>query len=106
MLRALVGEDIAREFCHFCAQKVITLQDVLNENYTDLDIQSLNTSEKYATAMGLSQVDEDNFEKVREFVKKLGSEFVALYDALWAHGDENKLEVIAEIKNIKGVVRT
>ena len=78
----------------------------LNENYTDLDIQSLNTSEKYATAMGLSQVDEDNFEKVREFVKKLGSEFVALYDALWAHGDENKLEVIAEIKNIKGVVRT
>ena len=72
----------------------------------DFDIQSLNTSEKYATAMGLSQVDEDNFEKVREFVKKLGPEFVALYDALWAHGDENKLEVIAEIKNIKGVVRT
>ena len=106
MLRALIGEDIAREFCQFCKQRVITLQDVLNENYTEIEIQSLNTSEKYATAMGLSQVDEDNFEKVREFVKKLGSEFVALYDALWAHGDENKLEVIAEIKNIKGVVRT
>ena len=35
MLRALVGEDITREFCQFCNQRVITLEDVLNENYTE-----------------------------------------------------------------------
>ena len=44
MLRALVGEDITREFVQFCNQQVITLDDVINENYTQRDIQALNTA--------------------------------------------------------------
>ena len=98
MLRALVGEDITREFVQFCNQQVITLDDVINENYTDRDIQALNTAERYATTMGLSQVDDANLEKVRSFVKGLGAEFGAIFDALWTHGDESKLERLAEAK--------
>ena len=98
MLRALVGEDITREFVEFCNQQVITLDDVINGNYTDRDIQSLNTAERYATAMGLTQVDDDNLEKVRGFVTGLGAEFGAIFDALWTHGDESKLERLAEAK--------
>ena len=98
MLRALVGEDITREFVQFCNQQVITLDDVLNGNYTDRDIQALNTAERYATTMGLSQVDDDNLEKVRSFVVGLGAEFGAIFDVLWTHGDESKLERIAEAK--------
>jgi len=103
MLRALVGEDITREFCQFCNQRVITLEDVLKENYTDRDLQ-MNTSEIYATAMGLSQVDEANFAKVREFVLKLGGEPCAIFDSLWARGDEARMEIIAEARlaNQKG----
>ena len=98
MLRALVGEDITREFVQFCNQQVITLDDVLNGNYTDRDIQALNTAERYATTMGLSQVDDNNLEKVRSFVAGLGAEFGAIFDVLWTHGDESKLERIAEAK--------
>ena len=98
MLRALVGEDITREFVQFCNQQVITLDDVINGNYTDRDIQALNTAERYATTMGLSQVDDDNLEKVRGFVTGLGAEFGAIFDALWTHGDENRLERLAEAK--------
>ena len=98
MLRALVGEDITREFVQFCNQQVITLDDVLNGNYTDRDIQALNTAERYATTMGLSQVDDNNLEKVRSFVVGLGAEFGAIFDVLWTHGDESKLERIAEAK--------
>lgn len=97
-LRALVGEDITREFVQFCNQQVITLDDVINENYTDRDIQSLNTAERYATTMGLSQVDEEHLDKVRNFVTGLGAEFSAIFDALWIHGDETRLERIAEAK--------
>ena len=100
MLRALVGEDITREFVEFCKQEVITLEDVINENYTDKDIESLNTAQRYATTMGLSQVDEANLEIVRNFTSKLGSEFKAIFDALWIHGDESRIEIIAEL-NIK-----
>ena len=98
MLRALVGNDITREFIEFCKQQVITLEDVINENYTDKDIKSLNTAQRYATTMGLSQVDEANLEIVRNFVANLGSEFKAIFDALWTHGDESKLERLAEAK--------
>ena len=98
MLRALVGEDITREFVEFCNQQVITLDDVINRNYTDRDVQALNTAERYATTMGLTWVDDDNLEKVRGFVTGLGAEFGAIFDALWTHGDESKLERIAEAK--------
>ena len=101
MLRALVGEDITREFVQFCNQQVITLDDVINENYTQRDIQALNTAERYATTMGLSQVDDNNLEKVRGFVTGLGAEFGAIFDALWTHGDESKLERLAEVKLAK-----
>ena len=97
MLRALVGEDITREFVSFCNQQVITLDDVLKGNYTERDLQ-MNASEIYATALGLSQVDEANFEKVREFVLKLGGEPCAIFDSLWTHGDESRMEIVAEAR--------
>ena len=95
MLRALVGEEITKEFIQFCSQRMITLEDVINENYKDIDIEELNIAEKNATIMCLLQVEKDNIEKVREFVKKLGSEYVAVFDKMWTHGDENRLEIIA-----------
>ena len=98
MLRALVGEDITREFVQFCNQQVITLDDVINGNYTERDIQNLNTAERYATTMGLSQVEEEHLDKVRGFATGLGAEFGAIFDALWIHGDESRLERIAEAK--------
>ena len=67
------------------------------ENYTERDLQ-MNTSEIYATAMGLSQVDEANFAKVRDFVLKLGGEPCAIFDSLWTHGDEKRMEIVAEAR--------
>lgn len=98
MLRALVGEDITNEFVKFCNQRVITLDDVLNGNYDELEIAALNTAERYATTMGLSRVDEQNLEKVINFTEMLGNEFKAIFYALWTHGDEKRLEIIAEAK--------
>ena len=98
MLRALVGEDITREFVQFCKQKVITLEDVISGSCTDDQIKELNTAERYATTMGLTRVDETHLTEVRNFVKKIGAEFVAIFDALWTRGEEERLERIAEEK--------
>lgn len=101
MLRALVGEDITKEFVKFCNQPVITLKDVISGNYTKEEIESLNTSERYATVMNLSQVDEENIIIVRDFVKNFGAEFISLFDCLWTH-NEARLEIIAEVKMSEG----
>ena len=97
MLRALVGEEITKEFVSFCKQQVITLEDVINGNYTDDDF-NMNISEKYNTAVGLSRVGMEDFEVVRDFVKKLGEETCALFDTLWIGGIDERLEKIQEIK--------
>ena len=97
MLRALVGEDITREFVEFCNQKVITLQDVLNGNYLEEELTLLNIAEKHATIIGLTLVDIDNVEIVRNFVSKLEPEFLSIFDSFWANTEE-RLEKIAELK--------
>lgn len=105
MLRALIGEDIAKEFVEFCNQQVITLEDVINDNYTKQDIQLLNTAERYATTMGLLQVDINNLDKVRSFLSELGNEFCSIFDLKWCHGDEERLELIAETKLTKTKIK-
>jgi len=98
MIRSLVGEEITREFCEFCNQKVITLDDVLKGNYDNNFISNLNTAEKYATVVGLSYVNKDDLEIVRDFVDELGQEFVSVFDSIWCSGNEERLEIIAEMK--------
>lgn len=98
MLRGLVGEDVTREFIQFCKQNIITLNDVINDNYSDREINALNVSEKYATTMNLTQVDEKNLEKVRNFTKRLGEEFCSLFESMWIHNDDARLELIAEAR--------
>ncbi len=100
MLRALIGEDLTRDFIAFCTQRVISIEDVLKENYTEEDLQ-MDTSKKYITIVNLSLVDEENIEVIRDFVSKLGKELLATFDLLWTHGDEARLEKIAELK-LKG----
>lgn len=97
MLRALVGEDITRDFCRFCNQRVVRLADVLSGNYTERDLQ-MNIYEKYAAIIELSQVSEADFDKVRDFVSKLGPEFCTVFDLLWTQGNEQRIKLATEAK--------
>ena len=99
-LRALVGEDITKEFVEFCKIDVITLEDVLSGNYNEDDLD-MNVSEKYATVVGLSMCEEKDIEVVREFISKLGKEILATFGSLWCHGDVKRLEKLAELNDLE-----
>ena len=81
MLRSLIGEDITDEFVQFCRQPVITVEDVMDGNYSDREIESMDTSQRYATTVGLTQADAEELETVRAFVSKLGEEFRVVFDS-------------------------
>ncbi len=89
MLRSLIGEDITDEFVKFCNQALITVEDVVEGNYSEKDISDMNTSERYATTVGLSLAEEEYLEVVRDFVSKLGEEFRAVFDSLVQPEEEN-----------------
>lgn len=97
MLRALIGEELTRDFTAFVRQRVITVEDVLNGNYSNRDLE-MNAAEKFATAVGLSSVDDDNFGIVRDFMKHIGAEPRAVFESMWACKDERRLEKIAELQ--------
>lgn len=81
MLRSLIGEDITDEFVQFCRQPVITVDDVMNGNYSDREIENMDTSQRYAMTVGLTQAGAEELETVRAFVSKLGEEFRAVFDS-------------------------
>ncbi len=97
MLRALIGEDLTRDFTAFARQQVISVEDVINHNYSSRDLE-MDVSQKFATAVGLSSVSDEHFEVVRDFMKQVGAEPRAAFESMWVHGDERRLERLAELQ--------
>ena len=96
-LRAIVGEDLTRDFIYFCQLPTITIEDVLKGNYTQEELEEMDLGRKLATVSGLVAVDSENMPKVREFTKKLGAEVCKKFEVQWTHGDEERLEQLQEI---------
>ena len=97
MLKAVIGEPLTRDFVFFCKIPVISIQDVLEGNYTQEDIDKMDLGRKHATVSGLVGVDNENMPIIREFVKKLGAEMCRKFEVQWAHGDEERLEQLQEL---------
>ena len=97
MLRALIGEDLTKDFIAFASRQVISVEDVINHNYSSRDLE-MDVSQKFATAVGLSSVDDEHFEVVRDFMKQVGAEPRAAFESMWTHGDERRLERLAEVQ--------
>ena len=96
-LRAIVGEDLTRDFIYFCQLPTITIEDVLKGNYTQEELEEMDLGRKLATVSGLVAVESRDMPKVREFTKKLGAEICKKFEVQWTHGDEERLEQLQEI---------
>ena len=96
MIRALVGENIAREFCKFCNTKIISLDDVLNGNYDYNYLSMLDETEKYAIVVELCNVDIDNLEVVRKFLSNLGEGYLTTFDLIYCFDKKEKMDAIVE----------
>ena len=99
-LKAIIGEDLTKDFVAFCKTRTITVQDVINGNYTELDL-IMDLGRQLATVSGLVRVDDENMPKVREFVKQLGPEMCKKFEVQWAGGNEERLEQIQELRLIE-----
>ena len=96
-LKAIVGEDLTRDFIAFCQIPTISIEDVLKGNYTEEEIKEMDIGMRLATISGLVAVDTENMPKIREFAKKLGPEMCKKFEIQWTHGDEDRLEQLQEL---------
>ncbi len=96
-LRAIIGEDLTMDFISFSKLPTITIEDVLNGNYTEEEIDAMNIGRRLATIGSLVAVESKDMPKIREFTKKLGPEICKKFEVQWVHGDEERLEQLQEV---------
>lgn len=83
VLRAFIGQELTENFIEFAKLNFITLNDVLTDNWTVNDIPE-DTTQRNFLVNTLILVDDENVDKVREFIKHLGSEYLARFDYEWS----------------------
>lgn len=105
MIRSLVGEGIAKDFVNFCKIRIVSIEDVINGNYTSSAYEG-DIDKKYATALALSQVDDANVTIVRDFVKKMGLEILQLFDDFWSKGNPERVKQLEDIRSMGLTWRT
>ncbi len=82
---------------------VLDVDDVTNEDVIDefarklSDVDSSNVADS-SINMNLKNPYDFDLEIVRDFVNNLGQEFVSVFDSIWCSGNEERLEIIAEMK--------
>ena len=96
MLRALIGEEITREFVAFCQQEIVTLKDVLAGEYSARDLE-MNAAQKYATAITMTQVGEENLQQVWDFIGHFDPEIKRHFIDMWTGGDERRQERLYDL---------
>ena len=95
MLKALIGKDMTEDFIDFTKRCVITEEAIMNNSYINLQ---MDMKDKFNTAVVLSKTSTQNVEKVRNFVKSLGSDVCDVFDTLWIDTSE-KEKIIEKLKN-------
>lgn len=90
VLRAFVGDEIAKDFIKFSKLQLVTIDDVINDRCTP-DSVSTDASIRWYTTLCLTNVDDENLDKVRKFVGQLGNELLAMFDFEWSKGDDEKI---------------
>ena len=93
-----VGTAIATSLIAFAKKPVITLEDVVNENYFVNEIPG-SPDGKLALALSLRYADKDEVGIVREFIRDhLGEEILATYDATYVGDDSEKALFISTLE--------
>ena len=90
VLRAFVGEEITQDFIKFCKMNLITVDDVVNDRCQVENIP-FDPSLRWYTTICLSTVDDENVDKVRQFVSGLGKEFLAVFDYEWSKDNDERI---------------
>ena len=93
-----VGDDIARNFIEFAKNPPLTLDELLNG---DFDMTSIpqKFSARYALALSLKSVDNENVGKILVFIKHyLGSEILSMFISNWVNGDPERAVLVKQIR--------
>ena len=105
MLRVTINSKLriewAEEFIDFYNHPVISVEEVVSNNYSKADLPR-DINEKFACLSGLLGADENQVGACRDFIKKYcDPEYLSVYDIYWVGNDENRMLKLSELKELE-----
>ena len=99
-LSPYIGEDIAKSFFAYAENPPLSLEEVIEGEYTREDIPQ-GQDARLALALSLRQATPKQVGKVRQFVEsQLGPENRAIFDSVWIGKDDARAVQIAGLSNL------
>lgn len=105
LLKISIGSKLrdewAEEFFDFYNNPTLTVEEVVGKKYTQADLP-ITINERFATMLGLLGASTKQVGDCREFIRKYcAPDYLAVYDMYWAGENEERMEKIAELKELQ-----
>ena len=99
ILKGILGEELTNILRILCFGKVISVEDILNRNYTSEYLNNISIQQKYLQVAYLSLLDFEieDLEVVRNFIIQMDNSMIELFDSLWSREDEKRKEKLNEL---------
>lgn len=106
-LKTKLREEWAEEFYDFYNIPVLTVEEVINNNFTQADLPA-DTNERFALVTSLISANNDEVGICREFIRKYcDPEYLSIYDLCWIGNNLERTEIISELQSsAKSLVKT
>lgn len=102
LLAAKIGSMWTENLLAFALTPPLSLQEVLDGTYSDVDIPQ-NNDARLALTYSLRHVNDKNVQKVRDFIRtNLGAECQATFDSVWAAKSEEHSLLIGALQAKNG----
>lgn len=97
-LKSKLRDEWAEEFFHFYNIPTLTVQDVVNHNYTKEDLPK-DSNEMFATLSALLLAEtKQELQACRQFIyDHCGEEYCAIYDVHWCGDNDDRLIIMDEL---------
>ncbi len=97
MIKSLVGNEIAKDFCTFCKLNTLSIADVIEGRYNIEEIRKYDVSKKSLVVVAMSLCEEAHLAIVRSFIKRLEPELVSQFDSLWLQNNPDGADLLSSI---------
>ena len=103
MLNYILDKELLDILKQLSEKEIITVDDVINRNYSD-DVFEMNHEEKALLIPYLALVNEDDIEVVRNFVIRLDSTLLNIFDYLWCKENLERKKIIEDLGKTNNMI--
>ena len=95
-VRYVIGDELTTIIEQLIKEEIISIKDIVNRKYDEC-IFEMNNEKKALLIPYLTLVSEEDVEVIRNFIIKLDSSLIYIFDYLWSYNNQDRAKIIEEL---------